>query len=356
VSTDSPIPSSWYYCADSSEIAPGHVIRRKFFGQDLAFWRTESGILHVSHSVCPHRGSDLVQLGSVKGETLQCFSHDYTFNGDGDCVETGQGSLPCQSKDALRQFPVHEIGTFVLVWFDIDGEEPTWKIPDHIFSFDRKGPFVKSQFEFRCAVETINEDNFDVGHLYKWHELSTVDSTIPKVDGHTISVVHDFKRHSILFDHALPGPLRHLPQEISSRYGSTLYGHGLTFSFIDLDAFDFHVQDFIFATPINTTKTLYTTFLRRVLPATKETTRAGLLRRLLHPILFRMFVYRLRREHLYEGHQFWENQHRVENPIITDGEREMLEPYWEWCRQFKGSPPPQTRPQLIGRTKGLEKR
>lgn len=346
MSTDSLIPSSWYYCADASEIEPGEVVRREFFGQTLAFWRTESGVLQVSDSTCPHRGSDLTQLGKVKGETLQCFSHDYTFNGAGDCVGTGQGSLPCRSKRALRQYPVHEVGNFVLVWFDADGEEPSWKIPEDIFEFDNKGPFVKSKFHFDCAVETINEDNFDVGHLYKWHDLSTVDSTLPTVDGHTISVVHDFKRHSILFDRSLPPPFSILSQEITSRYGSTLYGHGLTYSFIDLDAFDFHVQDFIFATPINATQTMYTTFLRRILPENTRTIRETLKDKLLHPFLFRMFVFRLRREHLNEGHNFWENQQRVESPIITDAERSMLEPYWQWCKQFKGNPPPKAKSHL----------
>jgi hypothetical protein len=204
-----------------------------------------------------------------------------------------------------------------------------------VFDAAGHGRFVKSQFVFDCSVKTINEDNFDVGHLFNWHELSEVKSTLPVVDGHTISVVHDFKRHSILFKRPLPRPFDVVTREIVSRYGSTLYGHGLTYSFIDLPAFDFRTQDFIWATPISATRTLYTTFLRRRLPSGPRSLRQRLVDTVVHPVLFPMFVWRLRREHAHEGHGFWENQRRPAAPNVTEQERAMLEPYWRWCAQFE---------------------
>ena len=83
------IPSSWYFCLESSEIRPNQVLGRTFFGQELVFWRTESGILHCSTAACPHRGSDLSKLGRVQGENLECFSHRYQHDAKGDCVKTG---------------------------------------------------------------------------------------------------------------------------------------------------------------------------------------------------------------------------------------------------------------------------
>jgi len=327
------IPSGWYYCADSTEIKPGQVLRKELFGQTLALWRTESGVMHISDATCPHLGTDLGALGKVRGEHLQCFSHRFEYDGAGNCVKTPR-SQPCRTEQVLYSWPVHEVGGFVLAWYDARRREPTWRIPDEIFDATGKGAFVKSQYVFDCSVETINEDNFDVGHLFNWHELSEVKSTLPKVDGHTISVVHDFKRHSILTEKPLPPPLNILSREITSRYGSTLYGHGLTYSFIDLPAFDFSTQDFIWPTPISAERTLYTTFLRRNLAAGPRTVRQRLVETLIHPILFAAFVVRLRLEHRHEGHGYWENQRRVDHPIITDDERPMLAPYWEWCRQF----------------------
>lgn len=331
---DAVIPSGWYYCADSREIRAGAVVRKELFGQRLALWRTESGELRITDATCPHLGSDLTKLGKVKGEHLQCFSHRFEYDGAGSCVKTPR-ALPCRTERVLYSWPVHEVGGFVLAWYHPERREPTWRIPDAIFDSTDKGEFVKSQFEFECSVKTINEDNFDVGHLYNWHELSSVASTLPTVDGHTISVVHDFKRHSILFKKPLPPPFDVITREIVSRYGSTLYGPGLTYSFIDLPAFDFSTQDFIWPTPISATRTLYTTFLRRRLPSGPRTLKQRVIDRLIHPVLFPMFVVRLRREHRHEGHGFWENQQRLANPNITARERTMLEPYWQWCRQFE---------------------
>jgi len=323
------IPSGWYYVADSSEIAPGAVVRKEVFATRLALWRTESGALHINDATCPHMGSDLTKLGKVVGEHLQCFSHRYQYDGEGTCVKTPR-SLPCRTERVLASWPVHEVGGFVLAWYDAQRREPTWRIPDAVFDGANAGRFVKSQFTFDCSVETINEDNFDVGHLYNWHELQEVKSTLPVVDGHTISVTHDFKRHSVLFKREVPL----LSRPIISRYGSTLYGHGLTYSFIDLPAFDFSTQDFIWPTPISATRTLYTTFLRRRLPTGKRTLRQKLVDRLVHPLLFPAFVWRLRGEHRHEGHGFWENQTRLAAPNVSDEERKMLEPYWRWCEQF----------------------
>jgi phenylpropionate dioxygenase-like ring-hydroxylating dioxygenase large terminal subunit len=92
------IPQGWYFCGESKDIRAGQVVSKKLFGKKVVLWRTKSGSLSVSDSVCPHLGSDLGKLGSVKGENLQCFSHDYTYNEQGDCVATGFKDLPCRTK------------------------------------------------------------------------------------------------------------------------------------------------------------------------------------------------------------------------------------------------------------------
>jgi len=150
------IPSGWYYCADSTEIKPGQVLRKELFGQTLALWRTESGVMHISDATCPHLGTDLGALGKVRGEHLQCFSHRFEYDGAGNCVKTPR-SQPCRTEQVLYSWPVHEVGGFVLAWYDARRREPTWRIPDEIFDATGKGAFVKSQYVFDCSVETIND-------------------------------------------------------------------------------------------------------------------------------------------------------------------------------------------------------
>ncbi len=329
------IPSGWYFCAESTELAPGQVIAKQLCGQSLVLWRSAAGVARLSTSVCPHLGSDLGKLGRVVGEHLQCFSHRYTYDGDGDCVATGFQTLPCRHKRVLRQLPVQESQGFILFWYDAAGQAPGWRIPDAVFDpAGTTGRQVRSDFTFQVSTEILNEDNFDVGHLYQWHQVTDVRTEPVRVDGPTISIAHHFRRHSILFGKPLPGPLRVLSRPIVSRYSSTLYGHGLTASFIDIFNLGVHLQDLIFVTPLGPQRIQYTTFVRRMRPRGAR----GRLRRLsdllIQPLIFAFSVWRLRQEHRHEGQGFWENQSRVDEPILTAPERALIEPYRQWCRQF----------------------
>jgi phenylpropionate dioxygenase-like ring-hydroxylating dioxygenase large terminal subunit len=323
------IPNGWYFCAESSEIKPGQIVEKKLFGQKLILWRTESGVLHLSSAVCPHLGSDLARLGTVHGEHLQCFSHKYQYNSDGDCVATGQKALPTCHKKVLHQFPLQENNGFVIAWYDSHHREPDWQIPSEAFTV-ASNQFVRSTFQFEVALETINEDNFDVGHLYQWHNVYDVQTTPVIQDKAMISISHAFKRHSILFKKPLPYPLSFLSHEIHSRYSSTLHGHGLTNSFIDIFNYDIYLQDLIWCTPISSTRTLYTTFVRLLEPDKKQ----NLWQKVSRRFIFWACVWRLRKEHHHEGHGFWERQTPLQSPILTEAEAQYIGPYRAWCTQF----------------------
>lgn len=333
MSNNNLIPSGWYFCAESSEIKSGQIVAKKLFGEKIILWRTQSGTLNASHSICPHLGSDLSKLGKIKEEFLQCFSHDYTYNGRGDCVATGVGLLPSCHKQVLKSFPVQEKGGFVLIWYDHLARQPSWQIPVDIFNIPSH-QFIRSDFKFKVPIEIINEDNFDVGHLYKWHHVFDVRTTPVELNQYMISISHCFKRHSILFKKPLKPPFNFLSREINSKYSSTLYGHGLTNSFIYIFNFDIHLQDLIWCTPINAEQTMYTTFIR-LLPSNKK--RKFLSRwgaDLLRYFIFRACVFRMRQEHKHEGFGFWENQNKVLQPILTEKEFKLIGPYRTWCTQF----------------------
>lgn len=328
------IPKGWYFCAESSDIKPGKLIEKHLFGQKIILWRTISGVLNMTTAICPHLGSDLGKLGRVFGENLRCFSHDYTYNTAGDCVATGQKELPVCHKQVLRKFPLFEKGGFVIVWYDANRSDPSWYIPDAVFTIDSK-QFIRSNFEFEVAIETINEDNFDVGHLYKWHNVHSVKTTPVERKGPTISISHAFKRHSILFKKPLPSPFDFLTKEIKSQYRSTLYGHGLTNSFIDVFNLHIHMQDLIWCTPINDNRTMYTTFLRLLPNVQSRGKIKNMLASLIRPLIFKSCIWRLRQEHKHEGHGFWERQTRMAFPILTNTEEKLIGPYRDWCKQFE---------------------
>jgi len=336
--SSSSIPSSWYFVVESKEVQSGQVIRKEIFGGVYVIWRSESGVLRMSSAVCPHLGSDLGKLGQVKGESLQCFSHDYTYNTDGDIIATGSREIPCKHKQAIKNIPIHETSGFILAWYDEDGYEPEWKIPDDVFSDEGTSKkYVRSEFVFNIPIHVLNEDNFDVGHIYKWHNVTDIESTPVEVDGPRIAIAHNFKRHSILFEKPLNPPFDFLTRQIVSRYSSNLYGHGLTASYIDIFNLGVHLQDMIWCTPITSNKLQYTTFLRRVLPKGPRSPLQTFADTFIQPLIFWGSVWRLRQEHKHEGHGFWENQTFQEDPILTKKERELIEPYRKWCKQFEPS-------------------
>lgn len=51
----------------------------------LAVWRGEQGPVRVWEDRCPHRGMRL-SFGFVRGETLRCIYHGWTYGTDGQCV------------------------------------------------------------------------------------------------------------------------------------------------------------------------------------------------------------------------------------------------------------------------------
>ncbi|NKB28474.1 MAG: Rieske 2Fe-2S domain-containing protein [Rhodobacteraceae bacterium] len=69
-------------CAD---VPARTVVPRRVLNTDLAIWCSTAGVFHAWGDRCPHRGMRLSH-GFVRGETLSCIYHGWTYDGDGACV------------------------------------------------------------------------------------------------------------------------------------------------------------------------------------------------------------------------------------------------------------------------------
>ena len=63
----SGIPCGWYVVAASSELEPGEVKGRRYFGRELVLFRTRSGEVCLADAHCPHMGAHLAG-GRVEGK------------------------------------------------------------------------------------------------------------------------------------------------------------------------------------------------------------------------------------------------------------------------------------------------
>ncbi len=62
----------------------GVVMAGSWQGAELAIWRSATGRLSAWNDRCPHRGMRLSH-GFVRGETLSCIYHGWTYGTDGAC-------------------------------------------------------------------------------------------------------------------------------------------------------------------------------------------------------------------------------------------------------------------------------
>jgi nitrite reductase/ring-hydroxylating ferredoxin subunit len=88
------------------DVAIGSTLAGETSGRKVVVVRFASGRAQVFDRFCPHLGANLARLGVVKGETLQCKSHHWTYDCSGACVSAPtEDELPTER---LASFPTRE--------------------------------------------------------------------------------------------------------------------------------------------------------------------------------------------------------------------------------------------------------
>mmetsp|Transcript_36634 Transcript_36634/g.42799 ORF Transcript_36634/g.42799 Transcript_36634/m.42799 type:complete len:409 (+) Transcript_36634:24-1250(+) len=160
-----PFPNGWYSIITSKELKAGEVKHISALGKEWAVFRTKTGKAGVVGAYCPHLGADL-SMGTVEGEDLVCPFHAFHFNTEGQCTkipyqENIPNSMKCQ--DIPR---VVEKNGSVLIWFDVDGKDPDWEVPEIPEISDKN---VRWRGTTRHTVHThlqeIHENGADQAHL-----------------------------------------------------------------------------------------------------------------------------------------------------------------------------------------------
>lgn len=72
----------WYIIASSEELKPGQILSRTILGEDLAVFRTQSGLPAALQDRCLHRAAPL-SAGKVTGERLRCGYHGWEYESSG---------------------------------------------------------------------------------------------------------------------------------------------------------------------------------------------------------------------------------------------------------------------------------
>lgn len=75
---------NWTAACLADDLPPATVLHATCGAAELAVWRSATGRVAAWRDRCPHRGMRLSH-GFVRGETLNCIYHGWTYGADGAC-------------------------------------------------------------------------------------------------------------------------------------------------------------------------------------------------------------------------------------------------------------------------------
>lgn len=157
------IANAWY------AIAPTSAVGRELgaitiIGQPLVYFRAEDGTAVVLDDRCAHRRFSLAK-SHLKGDTIQCAYHGFTYDREGACVFAP--GVSGKLNFGVRKYPSVERGPWLWVWMG-DGPGDPADIPL---------PAVADEQWFGPSGYTLNPANYllvhenllDVTHLHYLH-------------------------------------------------------------------------------------------------------------------------------------------------------------------------------------------
>jgi len=160
-----PYPDGWFAVAFADELKSGHLLRRRFMGEELVVYRTRGGVVRVVEPYCPHLGAHLGVGGWIEGEDIVCPFHHFAFDTDGRCVRTGYSTRPPAVRLAQRE--VREVNNAILVWHHAGGAPPAWEVPAQ--PARGFGPPFRQFATLVDHPQEVVENAIDTGHIGALH-------------------------------------------------------------------------------------------------------------------------------------------------------------------------------------------
>ncbi len=167
----------WYAGAWSDEVAR-KPIGRKILGEEVTFYRTESGRPLAVASRCPHRFAPL-HFGDVIGDNLKCRYHGLQFAPSGACAVNPDGSKPPST--CVKVYAVAERGPMIWIW--MGDAKPEGEPPDSLILDPSMGGFVYGHLEVKAHFQLVSDNLMDNAHATHLHAAFTTESAVKHPKG-----------------------------------------------------------------------------------------------------------------------------------------------------------------------------
>ena len=162
----------WHVVLFSQELQVSEVKQLHYFGRDLVAYRGESGKVAILDAHCPHLGANLGSAeGRVRGDSIACPFHGWTFDSNGTCVDIPYASkVPDKAVNALRGWPVLEKNGFIALWYDPEQGNREDYLPDIAEWGDSGwGDWVFYRSRIRAKACDVIENIVDIAHFPHVH-------------------------------------------------------------------------------------------------------------------------------------------------------------------------------------------
>ena len=129
-------PRGWFMIAEAGEVGEG-VLPLRFFGNEFALYRGESGRLVLLDAICAHMGTNIARNstsfvvldGQIEGDSIRCPYHAWRYGPDGKCNDIPYHDGPIPARACLNSWPVEERYGCIWMWYDPEGGQPDYGIP-----------------------------------------------------------------------------------------------------------------------------------------------------------------------------------------------------------------------------------
>ncbi|MFP5387091.1 MAG: Rieske 2Fe-2S domain-containing protein [Bacteriovoracia bacterium] len=158
----------WYFAFPSHELKKGQVKALQVCGQELVFFRGESGDVVALDAYCPHMGTHLGK-GKVVGNHVRCFFHHWEFDKMGVCRK-----IPCQKEipEKVRVASYSVCEKFNSIWV-YPSSTPASALADfvEIPGHEEKEVVFDKAYERTCHHHVTMINGIDPQHLKTVHDL-----------------------------------------------------------------------------------------------------------------------------------------------------------------------------------------
>jgi len=331
----------WHCLGLASQYTDGKPHTVRIFGTKLVVFQGEDKQLRILDAYCPHMGADL-GIGTVKGNSLVCKFHGWSWGGDGVCNHIPYAKrIPPKAR--IQCWPALEQNKLLFVWNDPEGNPPTADVAipriDNLFSPDWS-EWSMVTWEIKTNCRELVDNIADMAHFGPVHGGNGVVYFANIFDGHkaTQVMVGSFEN--------LGGKDDYLTT-IATYFGPA---YQITHMFGKMNGYPVESILMNSHTPIdaNSFELRFGVCVKKFPGMTQEACDAMVKQyQDMTNVAFGQDV------------EIWHNKVRVDNPLLCDGDGPILQNR-NWYEQFymdaAAVPPEQKKRRVIEIDKGLEKK